>query len=293
MIISMTGYGRFETVQEETKLLIEMKSVNHRFCEVSFRLPRTLMVFEDKLRKIIQEKVHRGRIDVFITLQSENLSKKELKVDWELVQAYIDSSRRIQQEWGLTGEITVKDLIGIQDLFHIEEAETDAEQIQQLLTHAIQKATEQLVHMRIEEGKALAHDLQQRVALIEETIQQLKVHAPKVVEQYRNRLEVRLKEFLEEKAEIEESRLLPEVAIFSERSNISEEITRLESHCQQFRYNLTSKEPVGRKLDFLVQEMNREVNTIGSKANDLLISQLVVELKSNVEKIKEQVQNIE
>jgi uncharacterized protein (TIGR00255 family) len=289
----MTGYGRYKGFLNEVKLTVEMKSVNHRFCETSIRLPRNLMMFEDHLKRQIQEKIHRGRIDVFISFHSDTLSKRNVKLDWELAEAYLSSIQQMKDQLNVSGEITVRDLISIEDLFQVEEEESDVDKFSDPLTSAVMQATDQLLHMRSVEGKALAQDLSQRVSSIRETVKLLIEYAPKVKEYYEKRLEGRIKEFLQHRVEIDESRFLNEVAVFAERSNIDEELTRLASHCDQFTGILELDEPVGRKLDFLIQEMNREVNTIGSKANDIDISQYVVELKSTIEKMKEQVQNIE
>jgi uncharacterized protein (TIGR00255 family) len=293
MIKSMTGYGRYEGYFNDVKLTVEIKSVNQRFCEVSIRLPRHLMLFEDRLKRQIQEKIHRGRIDVFVSYQSDTLTKRKLSLDWDLAQEYLSSAQQLKERLQVDGDITVQDLLGIEGLFLVEEEDSDVEQYCIPLLHAVNQATLQLMEMREEEGNALAEDLTKRVISIRETVAMLTEYSPRVKALYQNRLELRMKEFLQDRAAIDEARIINEVAIFADRSNIDEELTRLASHCQQFTRILSLDEPVGRKLDFLVQEMNREANTIGSKANDIEISQHVVELKSNIEKMKEQVQNIE
>lgn len=289
----MTGYGRYEGFLNEIKLTVEIRTVNHRFCEVSIRLPRQLMLYEDRIKRQIQEKVHRGRIDVFISFHSEFLARRKVKLDWELAEAYVSSIQELKGRLHIEGELTVHDLMTLEDIFQVEEEESDIEPFNVPLLSAVMQSTDQLLHMRVEEGKALAKDLSHRVLTIRETVKLITEIAPKVKDHYEKRLEVRMKEFLQERAELDEARLLNEVAVFSDRSNIDEELTRLTSHCDQFTVILGLDEPVGRKLDFLIQEMNREVNTIGSKANDIDISQYVVELKSTIEKMKEQVQNIE
>jgi uncharacterized protein (TIGR00255 family) len=293
MIKSMTGYGRYEVAVGDIKLIVEMKSVNHRFLEISVRLPRDLLLFEDKIKKIIQEKVSRGRVDVYITVSSDTLVKKKLHIDLDLVKAYLASFQALREEVGIFGNVEVKDLLGIPDLFQVEEEETDINLFRQVMNEGVLQATHQFLIMREAEGEALAIDLKMRILLIEKITQNLIEYAPLIKEHYRSRIENRVREFLENRVEIDEGKILNEVAIFAEKSNIDEELTRLISHCQQFLIILDKDEPVGRKLDFLIQEMNREVNTIGSKANDIRISQQAVELKSELEKIKEQVQNIE
>jgi uncharacterized protein (TIGR00255 family) len=289
----MTGYGRYEGFLNDIKLTVEIKTVNHRYCELAIRLPRQLMLYEDRIKRQIQEKVHRGRIDVFISFHSDTLAKRKVKLDMELAEAYVSSIQELKDRLHVTGELTVHDLITLEDLFQIEEEESDVEQFNVPLLNAVMQATDQLLQMRGIEGKALLEDLSHRVSAIRETVKQISEYAPKVKDQYEKRLETRIKEFLQQRAELDEARLLNEVAVFAEKSNIDEELTRLASHCDQFTGILTLDEPVGRKLDFLIQEMNREVNTIGSKANDIEISQYVVELKSTIEKMREQVQNIE
>lgn len=289
----MTGYGRYEDYLNDIRLTVEIKSVNHRFCEISIRLPRHLMLFEDRLKRQIQGKLHRGRIDVFVSYQSETLVKRKLSFDWDLAQAYLSSVQQMKDRLQLSGDMTVQDLLGIEDLFQVEEEESDMEELRNPILEAANQATIQLLEMREEEGMALAQDLKKRVFSIQETVHTLTVYSPKVKEHYQNRLELRMKEFLLNRVDLDEARVLNEVAVFADRANIDEELTRLASHCQQFTRILSLDEPVGRKLDFLVQEMNREANTVGSKANDIEISQHVVELKSNIEKMKEQVQNIE
>lgn len=300
MIKSMTGFAQYTSIspqgrhrQRDAQLTVELRSVNHRFCEITVRAPKNMLIFEERVKRIIQEKAKRGRIDVFINMNTEIVAKKKLNVDIELAKAYIHATNHLKQELSVNGNITIQDLIMIQDLFHIEEEDSDLDQIADMLEQAVTMASIELLEMRKVEGRALEKDLKARIAEIESIIQQLEEIAPQVKTEYRQRLETRIRDFLDQRTEIDEARLLNEVAIFAEKSDINEELTRLSSHCQQFAHVLLAKEPVGRRLDFLIQEMNREINTIGSKANHIQISQYVVELKSSVEKMKEQVQNIE
>ncbi|WP_202079912.1 YicC/YloC family endoribonuclease [Caldalkalibacillus salinus] len=290
----MTGYGRYESSWNDIKLSVEIRAVNHRFCEIAVRLPRHLMFLEDNIKKRIQQKVQRGRIDVYMTFNTESLVKKSLKVDWELAKAYCLSVKEMRDRLDIEGEVSVQDMLGIQDLFQIEEELSDDEYTyRNVLLQAVDQATDELVKMRTLEGKALTKDLQMRISKMQGLLEQIKVQAPNVKDQYAKKLEGRVKEWLPDAIDADQSRLLTEVALFAEKADISEEITRLESHYDQFLHNLEQTEPVGRKLDFLIQEMNREMNTIGSKANDIDISQSVVELKSELEKLREQVQNVE
>lgn len=295
MVKSMTGYGNYESIVDESgvQIKVEMKSVNHRFCEISVRMPRSMLSLEDTIKKLIQQSCSRGRFDVFITLEEEKLANKSLKVDEALLQAFQATAEQLEQKYGIQGQLTISDLLRVEGLFQIEEDQQDIEQYKQEILATVSHSLHRLVEMRIMEGGALALDLQQRILHIRNEITSLQEYAPSVEKQYAHRVENKIKDFLEQRADFDEARLMQEVAIFAEKSNIDEEITRLRSHTDQFQLVLKEETPIGRKLDFLLQEMNREVNTIGSKANDIHISQYVVELKSELEKLREQVQNIE
>jgi len=290
---SMTGYGRSEMFVEGYSISVEMKSVNHRYSDISIRLPRNLQSGEESLRKFIQGKLHRGKIDVFISLLKIEGSKKNVSIDWGLAEEYVRSLKKFQEKFHLQGELKVSDFLHIHDLFVIEEIDEDIEGILDHVMLGVQQATFHLLEMREREGQSLKNDLIKRVRTIQDGLKNLEGFIKDSKLQYASKLEERLKELLRNRAEMDEHLFLNEIAYMAEKTDVSEEITRLDSHLQQLILSFELDEPMGRKLDFLVQEMNREVNTIGSKAQDLRISQLVVEFKSTIEKIREQVQNIE
>ncbi|MBU8907069.1 YicC family protein [Desertibacillus haloalkaliphilus] len=293
MITSMTGYGQATTTNERFKVTVEMKSYNHRFCEMMIRLPRQYYSVEDDLKKMIGQHVQRGKVDVYITIEGEGLIKRTLSVDWDLVKQYLATSKQMQKVCETDEGLSIQSLLLHEDIVSICEQEQDTRQIAQVLLETTEQAVLQLKTMRNREGESLMIDLEERVATINTIVRDLFEHAPKVTSAYRERLLKRVADFLDGNAEIDENRMVNEVAIFSDKANIEEELTRLSAHTKQFIAIMKTGGVVGRKLDFLVQEMNREANTIGSKANDIHISQQVVELKSEIEKVKEQVQNVE
>ncbi len=289
----MTGFGHTDRLAEGCRLQVDIKSVNHRYSEVMIRMPREWMIWESSLKKIIQQSVRRGRVDVFISCEGDDAARKDAVIDWPLAEAYHQAAEQLKQRFGLSGSIDLSDMLGLPELVafrdHSEEAEA---RIGQVLNEMVQEAMEQLLSMRKAEGRHLFADLSDRFDKLQGWAAQMISLAPQVAEEYRAKLRQRMDAVLGE-AVLDENRLVAEVALFADRSNIDEELTRLRSHFQQGRTLLSSDESVGRKLDFIVQEMNREVNTIGSKANHLELVRLVVEMKAELEKIREQVQNIE
>ncbi|KMY49389.1 YicC/YloC family endoribonuclease [Peribacillus loiseleuriae] len=291
MVVSMTGYGRGKAEHDTIKVTVEMKTVNHRFCEFVIRLPRQLLVFEDKLKKKANEYIRRGRAEIFITVEGEGLVSKKLKLDWELSDQFFSLMDKVKKKYQLDTSVSLHDVLQLEELLSVEEEPTENKDMEQVLFVAFMEALEQLKKMRLQEGVELHNDLQGQLGKFQVVVDELKKYAPSVGNQYRERLVQKLTDFTN--GLVEESRLLTEAAIFADKADINEELTRLESHKIQFLDTLEHTEPIGRKLDFLVQEMNREVNTIGSKANDSIITKNVVEMKSLLEKMKEQVQNIE
>ncbi|MFJ5622173.1 YicC/YloC family endoribonuclease [Peribacillus loiseleuriae] len=291
MVVSMTGYGRGKAEHDTIKVTVEMKTVNHRFCEFVIRLPRQLLVFEDKLKKKANECIRRGRAEIFITVEGEGLVSKKLKLDWELSDQFFSLMDKVKKKYQLDTSVNLHDVLQLEELLSVEEEPTENKDMEQVLFVAFMEALEQLKKMRLQEGVELHNDLQGQLGKFQVVVDELKKYAPSVGNQYRERLVQKLTDFTN--GLVEESRLLTEAAIFADKADINEELTRLESHKIQFLDTLEHTEPIGRKLDFLVQEMNREVNTIGSKANDSIITKNVVEMKSLLEKMKEQVQNIE
>ncbi|ARP42153.1 hypothetical protein GTHT12_00593 [Geobacillus thermodenitrificans] len=270
---------------------VEMKSVNHRFCEISIRLPRQWLVFEDKIKKAILPYVRRGKVEVFVTIAGEGLVKRKIHIDWDLLAQYWAGLQEAAKRFSLDGNVTTAELLRLNGAVEVVEEEGGNEEIEPLLLAAVDEAARALMAMRQQEGKALVADLRARLHEIEAGVTAIEQRAPLVVEQYRERLTRRLREWVP--AAVDEARLLTEVAVFAEKADINEELKRIRSHLMQMADALETDEPVGRKLDFLVQELNREVNTIGAKANDSVIAAQVVEMKSALEKMREQVQNVE
>ncbi|WP_243289928.1 YicC/YloC family endoribonuclease [Bacillus sp. FJAT-47783] len=291
MVHSMTGFGRSVKENGNYHVTVEMRSVNHRFSEISIRMPRHLLSVEDKLKKIVQQHIRRGRVELYITIKGESLVQRSLRVDWPLVEQYIKSLSVMKEKYHLTDPIKLDHIIGQSEIFDIQEENSENDELEQLLVEAVEKATIDLLEMRKREGEQLKHDLLVRLKEMNELTIHIEDQAPQVVKGFEERIQKRITEFLT--GNIDENRILTEAAIFADKADITEELTRLKSHIHQFEETLEIREPIGRKLDFIVQEMNREANTIGAKGNDHLIAKYVVNLKSMIEKIKEQVQNIE
>ncbi|WML49321.1 YicC/YloC family endoribonuclease [Neobacillus sp. PS3-34] len=291
MAVSMTGFGRSKTESGSFTVHVEIKTVNHRFCEYHIRMPRQLLKVEEKIKKILGAYIRRGRVEVFITVEGEGAVSRQLRVEWDLIEEYYQFIKKAQLKYGIEGTITLQELINREDLIHIEETEGSDDELENAVLAAAEDAACHLTKMRQDEGIELVKDITSHLHQLEAFVNSLRKHAPSVVQQYKERLTRRMQEFLNGQAD--EARILTEVAVFSEKADINEELIRLNSHIQQFFNILIENNPIGRKLDFLVQEMNREANTIGSKANDSIIARDVVEIKSLLEKMKEQIQNIE
>ncbi|MDR4946326.1 YicC/YloC family endoribonuclease [Neobacillus cucumis] len=291
MVISMTGFGRAKSVSGTFSVNVEIKTVNHRFSEINIRMPRQLLKIEDKMKKILSQHIRRGRVEVYVSVDGEAMVSKKVLPDWKLMEEYVQFLHEAKSKFAIEGTITLQDLLNRTELLHIEESEEGNEEIEKLVLSAAEEAVIMLKQMRVAEGEELKRDLQSITAQIETNVTELQKYAPIVVQAFKDRLTKRIQEFVN--GQLDETRILTEVAVFADKADINEEITRLRSHIQQFLQTLNENEPIGRKLDFLVQEMNRETNTIGSKANDSNIAKKVVEIKSLLEKLKEQVQNIE
>ncbi|KAF0824469.1 YicC/YloC family endoribonuclease [Cytobacillus firmus] len=290
MAVSMTGYGRSKNDSGQGSITVEIKTVNHRFSEFQIRMPRQLMHIEDKIKKKLNRHIKRGRIEVFITIEGDVLASRQVNVDWELLDEYYQYITAIQAKYQIQTELSIGDVIR-EELISIEEKETGNEEMSQLVLSAAEEACLQLMQMRKAEGDELEKDLRSHLSLLSNSVSKLREYAPKVAQLYQERLHKRMKEFLD--GQVDEPRILTEVAVFADKADISEELIRLHSHISQFEHTLQLTDPAGRKLDFILQEMNREANTIGSKANSADIAAEVVEIKSLLEKMKEQVQNIE
>ncbi|MEC2074642.1 YicC/YloC family endoribonuclease [Metabacillus fastidiosus] len=291
MVASMTGFGRAVGEVEGLTVTVEMKSVNHRFSEISVRMSRQFLTIEDKIKKVISKSLHRGRIEVFISVEGDSLTDRTVRVDWSLLDQYMKALTDVKEKYSLSDTIKMDHLLKNEDVIHVEESANHSEHVEEKIIQVVKNATEQLVIMRNAEGEQLGKDLNIRLKQLLEHTEQLEQYAPSVVKHYHDKVHKRLQEFVS--GAIDENRLIQEAAIFADKVDISEELIRIRSHIRQFSEALLQKGAVGRKLDFLVQELNREANTIGSKANDSEIAKIVVELKSIIEKLKEQVQNIE
>ena len=292
MLRSMTGFGRGEHQDEGKVFLVEIKTVNHRYNDVFIKMPWHISFLEDKVRELVLKNVSRGKVDVYISFEDHGEDSKSIFFDEPLAKTYIKALETLRDTYQLKDDITVSLVAKFPDVFKVQKNEEDGEKIWALLKVAVEKAIQSLVAMRESEGLELKNNLLDRAAYIEELLKHIIERAPNVVMEYKQRLENRIKELMEQRI-VDENRIATEVAIFADRCSIDEEIVRLGSHIVQLRETLSMQQAIGRKLDFLIQEMNREINTIGSKANDLTITKYVVEIKGELEKVREQVQNIE
>ncbi|MBB6216962.1 uncharacterized protein (TIGR00255 family) [Anaerosolibacter carboniphilus] len=293
MIKSMTGFGRGEAQDAERQFTVEIKSVNHRYNDIVVRMPKRLTYLEEKIKDLIKNEVKRGRVEVYISLENLGEGDTKISLNRSLVNQYYQCLQEIKEGFDVKDDISVSVLSKFPDVFIIESKEEDEDEIWQCLKSAVLKAVEMLMKMRLAEGEKLAEDIVGRCDYIGNIMKTIEKKNPEVVQEYKNKLRDRINEMLEDAIQIDESRLSIEVAIFADKSSIAEEIVRLYSHIGQLKKSLKEQQPIGRKLDFLIQEMNREINTIGSKSSDLEIVNYVVEVKSELEKIREQVQNIE
>ncbi len=293
MVRSMTGYGRGGESRDGYTFTIEVKSINHRHLDLVIRGPRDLLPLEEKIRRKFRERLYRGRVEVFITLDIASESSRTVDVDVNLAESYFLALQKLERSFELAeSRLTVGELAGFPDIFKVVKTGLDLEQVAPLLDLSLDQAILQLVQQRAEEGRRLEKDIVGRLGVLQGLVLRMREKGPIVLEEYRNKLYSRLEEMLGGR-EFDKQRFFMEVALFAERSNVDEELIRLESHLESFAANLAGSEAVGRKLDFLLQEMHREINTIASKSSDLEISQMVVEGKSEIEKIREQIQNIE
>lgn len=291
---SMTGYGRGECILYDRKFVVEIKAVNHRYNDITIKLPHSIISFEDTVKKILTSEIFRGKTDVFISF--ETYSKDDIKINLNeaLADSYFDVLSKVKERYNLNDNINISMISRFQDVISVDKSIISAEndnKILEPLSNAAKQALLQFIQMRETEGEALKQNIISKIDVIYDYVKEIEKQAPTVVEEYRKKLVERLKEFQE--ISIDEARLLTEVTIFADRACIDEEVTRLFSHINQMKDILNETIPVGRKMDFLVQEINREINTIASKSNNLEITNITVKLKSEVEKIREQIQNIE
>ena len=289
---SMTGYGRGAAQCDGREITVEFKSVNHRYLDVSMRLPRHLAFLEDPLRKLLAERLSRGHVDVFVNYRNTRSDARTVRIDDALLGAYLDAARKASDRFSLRDDIGLTAALRLPDVTEICEADEDRDAVTALCLQAAETAVCELREMRHLEGERLRKDFSMRIDTVLELTERIATRAPLVIEEYRTRLNERIEQLLQT-TEVDRTRLATEVALFADRASIDEEIVRLRSHVAQIRLLLDDPDPVGRKLDFVVQELNREFNTIGSKANDGTLTACVLSGKNEIEKIREQVQNIE
>jgi uncharacterized protein (TIGR00255 family) len=292
MIRSMTGYGRVQQIVDGYNILIEIKSVNHRFYEFSARVPRIYGYIEEKLKIYMQNFISRGKVDVFITIENIEGSDAEIRLNNSLVNSYISALQQLQEQYGLRNDISVSTVSRYSDIFTVLKSPENEEKVWNSIKVVADKCISEFVEMRCGEGERLKKDIVSKVNFIAEVVTIIEKRSPKTVEEYRNKLLLKMNEVLND-LKYDETRIIMEAAIYADKVSVNEETVRLKSHLTQFELMLKSDEPIGRKLDFLMQEINREANTIGSKSNDIEITKNVVDIKAELEKIREQIQNIE
>ena len=292
MVKSMTGYGRAREMRNGRDITVEVRSVNNRYLDCTVKMPRAYIFAEDRMKARVQQAISRGKVDVFVTIDASAADAAVVAVNEPLARGYYDALTRLKTMFDLSGDITPEVLAKFPDVLAVTKAEEDVEAIAADICAVLDDALAAYNAMRAVEGEKLAADVAGRVTTIETVVGKVEERSPQTVAAYRQRLETKMQEVLQSTA-IDESRILTEAAIFADKIAVDEETVRLRSHIAQLRAMLVSDEPVGRKLDFLIQEVNRECNTIGSKCNDLTIAQDVVNMKAEVEKIREQVQNME
>lgn len=292
MLKSMTGYGRQESLTEGRKILVEIRSVNQRFTDYSIKLPKHLGFLEERVRNFVSERITRGKVDIYISVESYEEADKDIRLNSALAESYINALKQLRDEFDLRDDISVMGVAKFTDIFKAERRDEDQDKIWELVKGVMTDAMDELIAMREREGERIEKDLIERIEYMKTLAAEIDKRSPQTVAEYRERLYTKIKELLEDR-EPDESRILTEVAIFADKIAVNEETVRLGSHFEEFNNIINSGEPAGRKLDFLIQEINREVNTIGSKAQDIEIAKLVVTLKGEIEKLREQIQNIE
>ena len=292
MIKSMTGFGRCEVQKDSRKFTVELKSVNHRYLDVNIRMPKKLNFFETAIRTLLKSYANRGKVDIFITYEDLSQTQVSVKYNVALAAEYMKYLKQMEDEFGLENDVRVSTLSRYPEVFTMEEQSEDEEELWNGLKEALEGAFTQFVETRKTEGENLKKDITSKLDLLSEQIGFIEERSPQIVAEYRAKLEDKMKELLAD-TQIEESRIASEVILFADKICTDEEVVRLKSHISHMRNTLEEKDEIGRKLDFIAQEMNREANTILSKANDIEVSDRAISLKTEIEKIREQIQNIE
>lgn len=294
MIKSMTGFGRGEYSDGKRSIIAEIRTVNHRYSDINVKMPKRYSFAEEKIKSAVKQKIKRGKAEISIMVENLTEDDMTVKLNTLIAKQYIDNLSELKNTYGLDGDIDIKLIASMPDVMKAIPEVDDEEEVIKAMVEAVSAAAESLDVMRTAEGEKLKEDLLMRGELIRDIVRNIEMRAPLVVKDYTEKLYSRIKELTDGAVDVPEDRILMEAAVFADKSNITEELVRLDSHMIQLRNILTSEtSPVGKKLDFLVQEMNREANTIGSKSNDMQITSLMLETKSEIEKIREQVQNIE
>ncbi|MBR3720336.1 MAG: YicC family protein [Clostridia bacterium] len=289
---SMTGFGRSKLEENSREYIVEIKSVNHKYSDISIKMPRNIMCFEEKIKKIISNNISRGKIDVFITFNNYSEEGKDVIINKELAKNYINQLKELANENGLDDKIRVTEITKMPDVLQLKIEDDESNVIWQELEKCVNQAVANFVEMREVEGERIKQDLSTRIDNIEDLVNSIFSNTTGLIEEYVVKLRERIKEILQTDV-VDEARLSQEIVIYADKCSIEEELTRLRSHIAQFRSLLESKEPVGKKIDFLIQEMNRETNTIASKSVKLEITNLAIDIKTAMEDIREQIQNIE
>ena len=292
MIKSMTGFGRAEQIIDGRDIIVEIRSVNHRYYEFSARVPRAYGYVEEKLKSFLNGRISRGKVEVSVSISAVEAADTLIEINKAGAKGYVDALRSVGEELGLADDLTLSQLVRLPDIFTVRKTADDEEQIWNSVRTVADEAVSKFVAMREAEGLKMKEDVLERADIIERLVDEVDRLSPISAENYRSKLYSRLCEVLADK-NIDEQRIVTEAAIFADKTAVAEETVRLKSHIRQLRDMLALDEPVGRKLDFLIQEFNREANTIGSKAQDIAVTKIVVDLKSEIEKIREQIQNIE
>lgn len=292
MVCSMTGYGRAQQLVAGRDITVEIKSVNHRYFEFSTRTPRAYGFLDDKLKSFVQSRISRGKVEVYVSIVNVEADTIQVEINKELANAYLTALRELGSELSIPDDLTLSSISRFSDIFTVRKALEDEDAVWDAVKVVLEAAVERFVAMRRAEGERLKEDILSRLKEIDQNVAFVEERSPQTVQDYHDRLYQKIKEVLVDST-VDEQRIITETAIFADRVAVAEETVRLRSHLAQFETILNTSEPVGRKLDFLVQEINREINTIGSKAQDVQVAKVVVEMKSAVEKIREQIQNIE
>ncbi len=292
MIKSMTGFGRFETVDGGRKITVEMKSVNHRYSEITIKMPKKLNIFEASIRNVLKEYISRGKVDIFITYEDNDEASECVKYNKDVAREYAQYIRQISEEYGLVNDMSASGLARMPEVLTLEEQNLDEEGLWKDLEMCLRGCCERFVETRIAEGEKLKEDLLQKLDGINQMVDRIEERSPQIVTEYRDKILAKVKELLGDTS-VSEQVLATELIVFADKICTDEEMVRLHAHVSNMRNTLNSGKDVGRKLDFVAQEMNREANTTLSKANDIEISNTAIELKTEIEKIREQIQNIE